>query len=289
MRQQVLTKYTCALTLTELGLGSLLHAFYVPFSGHFLSLNQGLLLTRLAREPDSCTFTPSQASNVAAVLKSLSPAGKKLTPMLAISAQGFFYSLGLASLGRNIFGMIFGMMMLTLWAFVQPCLLYYTIFGSTLIEAGQQIFKEINRVFHIETQYILWVLCAAIIAKIVLGIGVVFIAGRQTGDLWFERVKHVSPFDFKVHETPTSLTTKIRMGLRGLTQPLFLISFSCVLVFLILNQARFQTWGWFLLRPIAIGFLIHFLIQFIPFEKWLKGSGHGFRGLLSETMKNLKN
>ena len=36
-----------ALGLIEIGLGSVLHAFYVPLRGHLLSLNQSFFLTRM--------------------------------------------------------------------------------------------------------------------------------------------------------------------------------------------------------------------------------------------------
>ena len=36
------------LSLTEIGLGSLLHSFKIPFAGHFLSLNQGFILGKVS-------------------------------------------------------------------------------------------------------------------------------------------------------------------------------------------------------------------------------------------------
>ncbi|MFM8268834.1 MAG: hypothetical protein ACKN9V_01485, partial [Pseudomonadota bacterium] len=89
--------YAGILSLVEIGLGGLLHGMKIPFAGTFLSLNQGFFLTRLIKlncfSPDARTL-PFRVSNITALLKSLSPAGKKLLPMLAISAQGFLFSFG---------------------------------------------------------------------------------------------------------------------------------------------------------------------------------------------------
>jgi hypothetical protein len=72
-------KKAALLSIVEIGLGSFLHAFSIPFAGHFLSLNQGFILTRAAIETND-RRSPGIISAVAALLKSLSPAGKKLTP-----------------------------------------------------------------------------------------------------------------------------------------------------------------------------------------------------------------
>ena len=67
------------LSLTEIGLGSILHSFKIPFSGHFLSLNQALILgkTSLATKEDkSSKFSSAQISLTSSLLKSLSPPEK---------------------------------------------------------------------------------------------------------------------------------------------------------------------------------------------------------------------
>ena len=53
------------LSLTEIGLGSLLHSFKIPFSGHFLSLNQALILGKSQlsiKGQKHARFSPAQIS-----------------------------------------------------------------------------------------------------------------------------------------------------------------------------------------------------------------------------------
>src|SRR4051812_39288335 len=105
-RIELVGKYSAALSLIEVALGSLLHAFYVPFSGNFLSLNQGFLLCRASVEAKERKLgrVGYGISNVSAVLKSLAPAGKKLGPMLSLSMQGLLFSSGEILLGANLAG-----------------------------------------------------------------------------------------------------------------------------------------------------------------------------------------
>ena len=121
--QGLVSYYATIQSLVEVGLGSFLHAFHIPFSGHALSLNQGLILTQACQKTESRKEAVTATNGIAiitAILKSLSPMGKRLTPMLAISMQGFLFSLGILILGNNILGMILGISLLSLWGFAQP-------------------------------------------------------------------------------------------------------------------------------------------------------------------------
>ena len=69
---------------SEIGLGSVLHGLKIPFSGHFLSLNQGFILSRAtikSKNVKNSKFIPISISNISSLLKTLAPAGKKLTPL----------------------------------------------------------------------------------------------------------------------------------------------------------------------------------------------------------------
>ncbi len=81
---KIILQYTFLLSITEVGLGALIHGLHIPLGGHFLSLNEGYLLCKALREraqikmlsrkeafKQSCSI-----SIVGALLKSFSPAGK---------------------------------------------------------------------------------------------------------------------------------------------------------------------------------------------------------------------
>src|SRR5688572_7807052 len=98
MPNKVVEKYTLLLSSSEVGLGSLLHGLHLPLAGHFLSINQSVLLTLASQESQQRKLAfcdCSLVSVLSAALKLLSPMGKKITPMIAIALQGVFYSLSL--------------------------------------------------------------------------------------------------------------------------------------------------------------------------------------------------
>src|SRR3989344_4245633 len=144
--QDILAHDAAILSAVEVGLGSVLHAFHIPLAGQLLSLNQIFLLTRSSHAifPNSASRTaPFTISCVAALLKALSPAGKKLTPMIAIAMQGGLFSSGLLLLGANPLGFLFGATLSGLWAFLQPALILLLIFGSTLVDSAKYFLEKV--------------------------------------------------------------------------------------------------------------------------------------------------
>ena len=118
----IAVRYTTELTLMEIGLGSFLHSFHIPFSGHLLALNQCFILNRavIVGRNSASPFLAMTISNTAAILKTLSPRGKRFTPMLAISVQGLLFNLGLLLFGAHFLGRCIASMLLSLWPMVQP-------------------------------------------------------------------------------------------------------------------------------------------------------------------------
>ena len=75
-----------------------------------------------------------EISFITAVMKSLSPAGK-LGPMMSISSQGLLYSLGVFVGGVGTTGKVIGMILLSLWAFIQPFISYFLMYGAEILSA----------------------------------------------------------------------------------------------------------------------------------------------------------
>ena len=129
-------KRAAQLSITEISLGSIGHAFKIPFTGQILSLNQlGFMLNVLNKDrlPISSTF---EISSISAVLKSFSPAGQKLGPMLSIAMQGFLFWL-FTFLGQaSVIGQVIGAIFLALWSFTQPLISYFIIYGFDLVNVA---------------------------------------------------------------------------------------------------------------------------------------------------------
>ncbi|MGZ3720341.1 MAG: hypothetical protein ACXWR1_18480, partial [Bdellovibrionota bacterium] len=182
-RIELIGKYSAALSVIEVALGSVLHSFHIPFSGNFLSLNQGFLLCRASVEARQGNLgrVGYGISNVSAVLKSLSPAGKKLGPMLSLSVQGLLFSAGEFLFGSNLAGWMLGMALLSLWTFIQPILTYYLFFGSELFKALGYLVEKTLPYHGLLLRQVLWAFAAVVTVKILAGMALAWLAWKSRG------------------------------------------------------------------------------------------------------------
>lgn len=278
-------KYSVLLSLVEVGLGSLLHALRVPLSGHILSLNQGAFLTRATTQASSAK--PALViSNIVAILKSLSPAGKKLTPMLAISAQGTLYYLGVALFGVNFLGQVLGMVLLSLWGFVQPLLIYYILFGRQIIDVAEYFLNQLQPIVPLRLEHLVYGLAVLLVIKVLMGAWIVVVFRKMSESQFDRLVESIKPAKSKLTTEPSLF---IRVS-RELFRPAFVISLIMTAVFYFVTRPMGVEVVWSLMRPIALGFLLFGLIKFIPFERILSAQAKdgGFQQLLAESLKRLK-
>lgn len=264
--------YGALLSMIEVGAGSLLHAFSVPFGGFFLSLNQGFILSRgvkTFRARPCGRFLPLNVSNVAALLKSLSPAGDRLGPMIAISMQGLLYNAGILLFGCNPAGAVLGMMLLSLWSYAQIALYYYLMFGKKLADVFQFHFQEIQTVFPVKAAHVVAAVAGLVLLKIVFG-AALGVAAFRLPDRWFEKYRDRI---LKFYRPPVGRQAKETRGsamgasLKDLLNPLFVSTFFLMAAFFALSGTPWQEAAFYLIRPLAAGFLIYFLIRIFPARK----------------------
>lgn len=283
---EVVGKYAATLSVVEVALGSLLHAFHVPFTGNFLSLNQGFLLCRATlagRLLPQPKFIAYSVSNVAAVLKSLAPAGKKLGPMLSLSMQGLFFSLGIWTFGGGLFGLAVAMALLSLWTFLQPLLTYYLFFGSQLFAAFLYLFQKTVPYTGIEFSTVIWIFVALVVGKMLAAVGLAVLAWRTQGQISFQDKlvdlaleRGLKPLDGKPGAKRGSA---FLLALRDLFRPIFLISLLVTGIFLYFAEHERARIGWLLMRPIAIGFVFFYFSRTLTLDRWLVRLEDGrFRG-----------
>lgn len=282
-----LAETAIVLSLTEVGLGSALHAARIPLSGQFLSLNQIFWLSRLSFRPGEPSRTaPFTASSVTALLKSLAPAGKKLTPMLAITMQGALFSIGTLLLGANAWGVGLGAALASVWAFLQPLLLYALFYGGALLSLGIFYADKVNgflRGFDVGTEWILWAFAALVGLKIVAAVGVSLLAGKisqRATDVYAGRLIGLAEKRLSARKKDLASQKRTqsaaRLAARDLFQPLFVFSFVLAALFAWASEADVATRVWILLRPIAVGFLLFWVVRRLPLERieaWLGSRG----------------
>lgn len=283
-----LGNYAAILSITEVSLGSILHGLKIPFSGQFLSLNQILILT-LATNSSRDKAAGISVSTVSAIIKSLSPAGKKLTPMLAISAQGYLYSLGVFIFGKNILGAVIGGILSSLWAFIQPLAIYYLLFGKSLIFMTDYYLAKIEKTFSIGNDDLILVLSIFVLIKILLAIAVVLSSYYFSESILLEKINKLQTKKNLTSPKQGKRLTPLRGAIKDLLNPLFLVCHLLILVFYFNSNNSYSTIVWVTLRPLAIGFLLFYFLRKIPLDmignKLLKGKQ---LAIFKEAMKILK-
>lgn len=271
-RIQLVGKYSATLSLVEIALGSILHSFHVPFAGNFLSLNQGFLLCRASLEArvlipeENPSSLALGVSNVAAVLKSLSPAGKKLGPMLSLSMQGFLFFCGVFLFGINLVGLCVGMTMLSLWTFLQPLLTYYFFFGAQLISAIEYLYQKTLPYHGLKAEVLLAIFLTLLTVKILFAISLAIVAVKiphsgliQDQLLEIAREKGAKP-------RSEGKGSKVWLAIKDLFNPLFLFSFITTLIFIYFSEHTKAQMIWVMLRPLAIGFLFFYFSRTMRIE-----------------------
>jgi hypothetical protein len=274
---EIVGHYGATLSLIEVGLGSLLHAFKVPFSGILLSLNQGFILCRaaiLSREIPQNLWTTYSISNVAAVLKSLSPAGKKLGPMLSLSMQGLLFNIGILLFGTNPIGLCIGMALLSVWTFLQPLVTYYLFFGKELINAVEYLYEKTLPYHGLKAESLLWIFLGLVVTKMLVAMVLAIIAWRTQGETIYGK-NYEEGLIKLAREKGAKISDERKKGnaawlaFKDLFRPLFLVSLATTGVFLYFSQHDYTKIAWYLLRPIAIGFIFFYISRTLTLDRWL--------------------
>jgi len=257
--EKVTISYAALLSLTEVGAGSLLHAFRIPFTGQFLSLNQIAIMSHAVGHHRDKEL-PLTFSTIAALLKSLSPIGKRVTPMLALTMQGGLFTCGLYIGGRSVIGRCLGALLSSLWSFLQPLLLYSFIFGKSIWDA----------LFLINSKYLpedlLLTLFAAVVGAKIIAALLLALFAPKIPLRYFEKISQ----SLQQSNSRPALQTSLKRSFKDLLRPSFLLAFGMVLFLLISSSYEADSMALMLLRPLAIGFLVSVAFRQLPVEKLLQ-------------------
>ncbi len=263
----------------ELIVGSFLHGFKLPFGGHTLSLVQIGFLSysvSLAKNRLEAVKFPIYISSISSCLKSLSPAGNKLGPMMSIWMQGFLFSLGPALFSRSKFGLALGAVLASLWAFVQPILTLYLFFGGMMFDAAEFYLGKLNKHFSISLDQVWSFLMIVVGVKVLLAIAVsAFIVPYFSSSIfgWTEKIysKQQKIVSQTIQKRQNSSEKNLwLLALKDLCQPFFLLSFLLGAVFFIYSFGDQAKIIWLSLRPIGVAYLFFVLSRSALFAKGIQ-------------------
>lgn len=268
----------CAIQLSfmEIGLGSFLHAFRIPFSGFFLSLNQCFVLNRALLLPHSSSlFLPVTISNTAAILKTLSPYGKKFTPMFAISMQGLLFNLGTLFFGKNLFGRCVGSLLLGFWPMVQPALIYGIIYGSTFLNMGVYYNQMIAKLPWFGAMSIQTILAGYVFIHLFFSLSVCLLTSLLPARILDSYDRYVISNSYsrvKPMSTPMKSTFWQKLGgvSKDFISPIFLLSLMLSGFFFYATLHSIESFFFSFFRVIAVAFATFFLLRNIPAEWFIR-------------------
>lgn len=257
-----------SLVASEVGLGSVLHGLKIPFAGHLLAINQALLLTLVAKDSGANENIVSNINSVslfAAFAKAWSPAGKKLTPMLAISVQGLLYSVGISVGGVNFFGITLACSLSAIWSVIQPIALAYILFGKSFLESLWHGANAVAIQFSIPESWLLSTILILMVLKvattILLGLTVWSSNLGEKKYRWFlSELKARAPKRLISIDRTKSIWIN---SIQSLSNRWFLLSLIVSLIFFGLSGNYDASGVWkFILRPIVTLFSMGILIEY---------------------------
>jgi hypothetical protein len=256
-------KLAATLSLIEIGLGSFLHTFKIPLSGHLLSINQMAILSRSCFKLKSPRVS-LEISFVASLLKSLSPAGKKLTPMLAIASQGILYYFGVLFLGTNAIGLLLAILLSSSWAFLQPVLFIYLLFGKTSMAVAEYFLHEAEKIISHPDQIIFWVILGLYFLKCFLAYLASWLAINMSDEKFYKYEKRMI---LEIKTRPMSKNSDFFLAVQDLFNPLFVLSLLLTGLFFIFSNSTRAEIIWGLLRPCALGLIFFYIFRVYPVNK----------------------
>jgi hypothetical protein len=256
--------------VAEIGLGSAIHALRIPLGGHLLSLNQGLLLTLALKGIPGRRLAVAAANAIAFVasaMKSLSPAGQKLTPMLAIAVQGALYSAGIAVFGVNALGIALGMALLSVWGFVQPLLFAAILFGGTFFQAIEESWRGLATLLGVPFDFGISVLLVVVLAKAIFSAAFALFAWRSDGGFeaaYFSRLEKLRDRFRRMGSARSEVPRGHAVGaLFDLLNPWFLVSFTLTMAFIVYAGNEERRWIYFG-RTLLVAYVLFYLVRALP-------------------------
>lgn len=252
----------------EMSLGALLHASGVPLRGLFMSSLQGVMMTFAGfglGQPSRVIWVPF----VSAGLKALSPAGNRLRPMLAICMQGALFSLSVASLGWNFFGVALGGALIGAWAAMQGFFLQYLMLGGELLKAYDSVVQWLARHWHITAPGLPWLIGGWTLLHALIAGGAAFAAFRLRApppalQNLIDRELARQPAN-RPHLASAPLWRRI---MRDVIRWQFWLPALVVGTILLATGRSWESIAWLTFRFVAVGVVILSLVSLLRPARW---------------------
>lgn len=255
------------LASVEIIVGSLGHGFKIPFTGTFLSFYQLYICLDMVLRSKAASIRVFNVSVIVAMLKILSPFGKKLTPMIAISMQGFLFWLGSVLLRDSLLGVLIGSILFVSWSLIQSILGYVILYGFDFFKMIEFLQQEWSGYISVNIYMLIagyWVM------RVLVAVGlIIYLETRSsTSQAWRLDESFLARMQSRVKTTDKSADDKPawRRAIKDLINPYFFLSLIFMSLFHFYKDSSWNQLIWFVCQTITVGFLLFYLVR----SDWLK-------------------
>jgi hypothetical protein len=264
--------------LVEVGLGSTLHAWRVPFKGHSLAYLQNLLLVTFGKALRGRGLV--RISLLGAMLKAFSPMGARFRPMAYIFVQGACFAAPVRLLGWNLLSVLTGSILMGWLTLGLSLAVDYVTFGSSIFDAFAGVIEKVSGWIGFRAPSLFAVICGAFVLKGLLALAVGAGAWWGNMDGLVGRLRRGAAerrrrrgITLRADPRPRSIAGHALAALRDLARPRFAIGF-CVSVLLLLFFANLPASDLVsvLVRGLCIswfGLVVARRIDFLSLGQWL--------------------
>ena len=204
--------------------------------------------------------------------------------MLGITVQGLLFNFGTLTLGRGVVGAMVGAVLLALWGFVQPLVIYYALFGERMLDVGKELAKDAAKILPLEPRHFIIAAVTLVALKALLAIVVTLVARaaspeavRRYEDRLVKagaarRGRMLASLDENEDKARAGVPliaarAAARGALTDLASPLYLVSLALGAAFLVFVESDFVGAIWMAARFFAVGFLVFFALRVLPVER----------------------
>lgn len=243
----------------EVSAGSVVHGARIPFGGLGMATAQAAVLTRAA-QPLIDRGRVVWVALLSAAIKSLSPAGQRLRPMLAIAMQGWLYARALRLLGWNLGAVATGGFLMGMWAASQGLLMQWLLVGDALAIALGKLNEEVAGLLGLQAPSL-----ALLIAGWIAAHGAVVASGTVLA--WRRGARALEATRLPRWFSPPAIPSRRGWGAtllqaaRDMLRPTFWVPILLILGALAWAGQPNETLLWVALRALLIAWVLFVLVQ----------------------------
>lgn len=250
------------LATVEIVIGSLGHGFKIPLIGTFLSYYQLYILLRMIIRLKVPSIQVFNVSIIVSLLKTLSPFGKKITPMIAITMQGFLLWLGTFLMSENLLGLILGSILFVTWSMLQSILGYIILYGLDFFKMIDFFQKQLNADFTVNLYFLIggyWLL--KVVGALVV-ITYVTLNSKGSQDLILnEQFLNRWRRPLRLSEGHRSDKSNWKRAVSDLINPFFFLSLILMVLFHFYKDTGHAEIVWLICRTLGLGFVMFYLLR----------------------------